>query len=233
MRTIYLTQGISCVVDDSNYESLSMYKWCAARCGKKFYALRRVGGHAVYMHRFIMGDIPNDTTVDHINGISTDNRRENLRLATRRENSLNKKLIDNITGFKGVKKSLKNSTPSWTARIKVNGKEIHLGSYRTPTDAAIAYDAAARKYFGEFSVTNFQQKIDPPNRLLYVNNSSGYRGVAFNEKCNKWSAVIKSNKVTIYLGLHATAESAARSYDAAAIKYHGDAARLNFDTRNG
>jgi hypothetical protein len=86
--------------------------------------------------------------IDHINNIHTDNRLENLRMATVRQNGYNsKKRKDNTAGYKGVKKR----GNKFTARIMVNGHRIFLGTYDTPEEAHAAYCKAAKKYFGEFA----------------------------------------------------------------------------------
>ena len=57
----------------------------------------------------------------------------------------------NPSGFRGVSRS---SPGRWRARIALDGKRVSLGSYKTPEEAARAYDEAAREYYGEFAMTN-------------------------------------------------------------------------------
>jgi hypothetical protein len=88
--------------------------------------------------------------MDHINCDGTDNRWENLREATRLQNSRNKKIQkNNTTGFKGVVKIKK--TGKFTAQIGVHKKIIYLGSFPTPQLASEAYNKAAKKYHKEFA----------------------------------------------------------------------------------
>lgn len=104
---------------------------------------------------FVHGELPSDASVvDHINGITLDNRICNLRLATTSQNHMNKRAKRNGTSpFKGVTRLV--DTALWQAHIRVNGKQKNLGKYLRQEDAARAYDAAARAHFGEFARLNF------------------------------------------------------------------------------
>ena len=66
------------------------------------------------------------------------------------------------------------------------------------------------------------------NRCRYSNNTSGYKGVTYHQKSGKWRARIDVDRQSVYLGYYATPEEAARVYDEAAKKYHGEFAKLNF-----
>ena len=155
MREIPLTQGKVALVDDGDYDLVSRFKWLAAKAPRTWYA-RRVDYGAgrkknESMHRLIL-NAPPDKIVDHINGNGLDNRRENLRLATKIQNNCNTRLRrDNRSGYKGVKRNALR----WIARIRIDRKLIHLGSFATKEDAARAYDNAARQHFGEFAKLNF------------------------------------------------------------------------------
>lgn len=90
--------------------------------------------------------------IDHINNVRTDDRIINLRLATNQENHRNRSLSSqNKLGYKGVRAG-KNG--KYVARIFVDAKERHLGTFATPELAAEAYDAAAKILFGSFALTN-------------------------------------------------------------------------------
>lgn len=99
------------------------------------------------LHRLIM-NTPKGYVTDHINGDKLDNRRENLRICTQHQNSMNTRISkNNKSGVKGV-----STTPSgkYRARIMLNGVEIGLGRYETLEEAAKARKRAERKYFGEY-----------------------------------------------------------------------------------
>ena len=90
--------------------------------------------------------------VDHINGIKSDNRIENLRLATHSTNAQNSKHIKSSTGFRGV--SYDSSRKLYLARICVNGIERNLGRFATAEEASEVYIKEAKLCFGEFYSEN-------------------------------------------------------------------------------
>lgn len=104
----------------------------------------------VRLHRFLME--PEDGfVIDHRDGDTLNNRRSNLRVATRQENDKNRRLQKNSsTGLKGVSAVGKG----FSASIRVDRKSRSLGTFRTAIEAALAYDAAALAHFGEFAATN-------------------------------------------------------------------------------
>lgn len=101
----------------------------------------------VTLHRYLL-NFP-DSFIDHANGNPLDNRRSNIRLATRSENSINRE-FKNKTGMRGVTHTNKAFPKPYQARITVNGKRLSLGYYHTPEEAAEAYKRAASEHHGEF-----------------------------------------------------------------------------------
>ena len=125
--------------------------------GKNGYASGTIDSKRLLAHRVAMamrlGYWPNET-VDHINGVRTDNRLSNLRLATRQQQSRNTSSSHNGTSrFLGV--SWRKERGHFRANIFLNGKQTFLGSFDNEEDAARAYDAAAREHFKEFARCNF------------------------------------------------------------------------------
>jgi len=151
----YKGTTISVIIDKDKYEELSQYKWHVLRQerdgGDNYYFRTRVDGGYRYLHRLIM-DAPNHKQVDHINGNKLDNRRENLRIVTLRENLRNKK--KSTTGKMRYKGYSRNGR---TYRVQVSDGKTTWYSYghETQLQAAKTYDRMAKAIFGEHARTNF------------------------------------------------------------------------------
>jgi hypothetical protein len=156
VREIPLTHGKTAIVDDVDFERLGIHHWSCCKAG---YAMRgfRDNGKMVYlkMHHAVIGKPPPGYVVDHINGNRLDNRRGNLRFVTFQQNSFNtrKHQVENVTSrFKGV--SYMRDKHKWRSRIMIGGREKHIGLYGTEEEAALAYNEAAKSYFGEYAKLN-------------------------------------------------------------------------------
>jgi hypothetical protein len=149
-------------VHPANYERLLKYEWFAQKGKNCFYAVRRARGPkgsklaTIYMHRELI-DVADGLMVDHVNQDSMDNRRANLRGATRAQNIRNRKKFAKSSGskYKGI--YWRKKTRKWEVQITFERKKIFLGCFRSEIDAAKAYDRAAIKYHGEFASLNFTQ----------------------------------------------------------------------------
>ncbi|SDC67314.1 AP2 domain-containing protein [Massilia sp. PDC64] len=87
--------------------------------------------------------------LDHVNGVRSDNRIANLRIADQHQNIANSPIrVNNKCGVKGV---VRTEDGKWQAQITVRGKRHHLGRFKTKEAAGQAYEAAAEKHFGEFA----------------------------------------------------------------------------------
>lgn len=152
MICIPLTQGKHAVIDNDDWDSVSMFKWFAIKHRNTFYARAKIDGRAVPMHRLILGTIGTSAICDHADGNGLNNSRANLRICSAQENSLNRrKRSDNSTGFKGVQ--FRKNRNKFIAVITVDGKTRRVGSFNTPEEAHAAYCEAAAKYHGEFANT--------------------------------------------------------------------------------
>lgn len=113
--------------------------------GKK-YKMHRVIWAMV--HGIDMDEVP--PAIDHVDLDKTNNREANLRAATWSENCMNKGLQENNTsGFKGV--HWHKYHQKWAAKVKINGKQIHLGYFADPEVASKVRERAANDIHGEFA----------------------------------------------------------------------------------
>ena len=159
MKVIELTQYKFALVDAADYDALSAVKWRANTQPHTTYAVRESEGRTVQMHRVITA-APQGVEVDHINGDGLDNRRDNLRLCSRKENQRNKRVTPHSSKYKGV--TWNTSHGKWQARIRIDGRQKHLGYFTDEIDAGRAYDEAAVKAFGEFARLNEFHKEQTP-----------------------------------------------------------------------
>ncbi len=155
---IPLTRGAVAIVDKEDFERLSRHKWFLSNKG---YAVRTVTvgfkkKATALMHRVILG-VPPEMETDHRNRNRLDNRRQNLRVCSFRENAKNRTVNKNSrSGIKGV--YWHRARETWVALIGVNGRRLHLGCFPSKEAAASAYEAAARLHHGEFAAPSTQSK---------------------------------------------------------------------------
>lgn len=162
MRTIPLTKGKVAIVDDEDYEWLSEFKWHYRESWSSAYAARTLylgGGRSnpkryktLPMHHAIMPP-PKGYIIDHANRNSLDNRRANLRIATRSQNSMNRYQKLGSSKYKGV--IWRKERNKWVAKIYANRKPRVLGTFDSEIAAAQRYDEEARKVYGEYAALNF------------------------------------------------------------------------------
>jgi hypothetical protein len=147
--------GTTFLFDKDDFEQISVRKWHNSR---KYIVTteKRVGpkwGYAqMLLSRYLMKlDSSDPKIVDHINGDTFDNRRQNLRVCTKKEN-----IHNSITahmkngGVKGVYFCRQREV--WYATIRADGNRIFLGTHKTKSDAITARKIAEEQYRGEYSV---------------------------------------------------------------------------------
>lgn len=159
MAEISLTQSKIAIIDDEDLDKIAPYKWCYHSV--EGYAIatvygvnpnRKNGQTTFSMHR-VIADTPKGMQTDHINGNKLDNRKSNLRVCTKLDNSHNAGLrINNTSGYKGV--YFEKDSKKWKAQISNLGKRLCLGRFQTAKEAAKAYNEAAIEYYGEFARLN-------------------------------------------------------------------------------
>lgn len=153
------------LVSEEDFELVSQFRWTPVFSGNSMYAISTVRPRRM-MHRTIMSQFPNlenKMDIDHINGDGLDNRRENLRWATRSENCMNRAGAKGSSEYKGV--SWDKERRKWAAFIKINKKNTPLGRFDLEVDAATAYDRAAVEAYGPFAVVNFP--LEPRTQLTF------------------------------------------------------------------
>jgi len=148
-----------CIVDDEDYENLSNLTWYPQTTDfyKSVYAISKIDGKFVRMHRYIMMlhniNIEN-VFVDHIDLNGLNNCKHNLRICTNGQNQHNsRKPINGLSSvYKGV--CFDKRRDKFIARISFENRRITIGRYTNEQDAALAYNEKAIELFGEFALLN-------------------------------------------------------------------------------
>lgn len=139
---IPLSQNKYAIIDKEDFDKIKNMSWYY---DSKGYARNRNG---IMMHRIVM-QCPDKIEVDHKNHNTLDNRKENLRICTRSQNQANKQLTaTNTSGFKGV--SFNKKKNKFSASIRCNGKQFHLGYFSNSEEAHQEYSKKGKELFGEF-----------------------------------------------------------------------------------
>jgi hypothetical protein len=151
-------------VDDDVAEWASRHSWCL-RGASSAYAVSKIGGKVRQLH-VLVNQTPSGMDTDHINGRSLDNRRDNLRSATRSQNTLNRHRQTRPHGgasrprvgeenWVGIsRKSNEPRRRPWFAGFEHGGKRHSVGYFADPEDAATAYNLAASRLLGPTAVLN-------------------------------------------------------------------------------
>lgn len=154
---IPLSKGKFATIDEEDLEIVEGMAWHAVQAGSDFYAAhtRRISPkkcERIYMHRLIVKP-PEGSLVDHANRNTLDNRRCNLRLATKSQNAANSKNRRRIySRFRGVTWSKKERL--WIASATIDGKRNRLGAFVSELEAAIAFNEASFAAHGAFAQLN-------------------------------------------------------------------------------
>jgi len=147
---VRLNNGMYEVVDDADYELVRVHNWTALHHRNTWYALTRVKGKTVRMHRLIF-NAPPGVQVDHKDGDGLNNRRGNLRDGSNSQNQANRHRVNSNTGFKGVSRAYDNFRDRpYLAKIG----RVHIGWFSTAKQAAIAYNEKAVELYGTFANLN-------------------------------------------------------------------------------
>lgn len=153
--------SVQCVFDEVSYKLFKSKIWSISPHKRGFYLRRRekINGKykTILFHRELLLVDSSKLLVDHINGNGLDNRLENLRLVDHSKNAINSRKLKKAGSiYKGVYKQ--KGCINWNARIQHKGVRKDLGYFASEKEAAIAYDTAAKLYFGEFAKLNFPEE---------------------------------------------------------------------------
>ena len=133
---------IEVLIDEEDYEKITKYTWWLKQNNYVYTNTKgKKNRTSIYLHRLIM-DAPKGLEVDHINHNPLDNRKQNLRICNKSQQNINKTNI-----FAGVSKF----RDKWRARIKKDGKEIHLGVFNTKEEALTKRVEIELELFGNYS----------------------------------------------------------------------------------
>jgi len=90
--------------------------------------------------RYFIGKRPEGLVIDHIDRNSLNNSISNLRMATRSQNCINKKKrINTYSTYVGITYDKNKNNKNWKAKVRINGKNKHIGNYNTEEEAYLAY----------------------------------------------------------------------------------------------
>jgi HNH endonuclease len=213
-------------VSESDWHMLSKHTWSMCRD----YPVATVNselGRTLTMHIYLLGR-KDGMEIDHKDGDTTNNTRENLHFVTSSNNNQNKRSRSS-SGFKGV---YETKFGTFAAEIRQLKSRYRLGNYPTKEIAAYAYDCAALLLYGEHAFVN---KVPKPDLYTWsptvmklvrteatISSSTTLMGVRLTPS-GTYSSTIR----TTYLGTYATKELAAYAYNCGALQLLGTKAKLN------
>lgn len=159
---VHLYDGEIATIDSRDVSLVGRHRrWSAIHTARGCYAAAKFWDaklgrrRCVRMHRLILGIRSAKVFCDHIDHNGLNNRRSNLRRATRRQNRFNarKRLDAKHSLYKGVGRAAnwRRATKPWIAYICTAGERVFLGAFRTELGAARAYTSAAKRFHKEFA----------------------------------------------------------------------------------
>lgn len=189
---IALSNGGYTVIDAGDFQKLNRYSW-------RNHLGHAQGGWPKRDMAHLVIPVPDGKVPEHRNRFGLDNRRCNLRIATKLQNDYNRRKPVTpapASKFKGV--TWKADHKAWRAQIRINGKKKHLGYFSNELDAKVAYENAAKHHFGEFAcfdsiVREIQSRTSKHIKRV---NTSKFKGVYWNSTNQRWGSRFKRK----YLG---------------------------------
>lgn len=151
-RLIPLNKGFFAQVSEQDYDFLIKHKWYKSSSGYAVRHNKEKSPALIYMHRQVL-NLKKGEWTDHIDRDRLNNTRDNLRKCTPSENNRNRSpLVGKTSKFKGV--YYNKERKCFCACIRHNDVQKHIGVFLNEADAAIAYNNAAKLYFGEHAYIN-------------------------------------------------------------------------------
>lgn len=152
---------------------LKLYDWKYKENG---YVYLRYDNKYMLLHRFIMNigyyDKKDRIVVDHINGDTSDNRIDNLRVCHERENNRNKRKqsIKNATSpYKGL--TWRETSKTWYVRVIKDKNEMYRAHFTNELAAASSYNHHARLIHGEFALVNDIEELTKHDFIKYLHGT--------------------------------------------------------------
>ena len=175
----------SVLIDKEDLEIVMKRKWHIDSSG---YCCTKIKGKTIHLHSYIMNTKDKNIVVDHINNKETlDNRKSNLRIATKSQNMMNSSLSKrNKTGVKGVNHYKNNK---YIVRICVNNTKKIIGYYKDFNEAVMARFLEEIKLFKEYSI--YYSKKTNLFTLIYEHDGftntliANKDGIIIMKKCSK------------------------------------------------
>ena len=184
------------LVDAADYALVKEYTWHRFESNSNFYAASKKNGATIKLHHLITKRTEETGMIDHINGRGLDNRKSNLRTATARQNSQNRKKKDESSSqYYGISFTKYNK---WSASCC--GK--YLGSYDEEIDAAKAYDRFVIELLGPLAKTNglisMNESNDNEGKLLEKSLKTKKLPVGIRPRGKKFSVIFKEKSHGVY-----------------------------------
>lgn len=193
--SVPLSRGKSSLIDREDAAKVMKYKWHFN--GR--YAVRNAGRHpnrkTMFLHHVILPQKAG-FDIDHINGDTLDNRKQNLRYATHRQNMRNR------TGVAKPIKGVSQNGLKWRCRITTELGTIMVGNFYSPNAAAIAYNLAAKHYFGDFAslneVSEFHEWLDEIDRDRLAELEKRFSSTIDYRRPTTWDDTLKTTEGEIF-----------------------------------
>jgi hypothetical protein len=145
MKEVRLPSGEIALVDDDDYDLVMQYRWGKKRMSGDLWYVRSTTNPRIWMHRLVTGTSPREKNdIDHVNHNTFDNQKENLTVASRSDNQINRKgaRSDSSTDVRGVS-YLPNAYrfSPYRASAQIQGRRVYFGHYATLEEARQAVEA--------------------------------------------------------------------------------------------